>query len=343
MLHALASIMLAAIASGWFPAPSVAVHSAAAAPASHARVETETRALDEEPTLADLLVFQKRVVEVGERLSEATVGLTVGPNQGSGVIVTADGVIATAGHLFERVGQRVSVTLKNGRKLRGVTLGYNEDEDYGLMRITSSGEWPHLPLHAAGGHGRNEPCLAAGHPGGFQLGRTPVLRLGRIISQRGPFLRTDCAIAMGDSGGPLIDLDGRVIGIHSRIRERVSANYHVDAGKVLRDWDRLIAGEVWDAEGAAFPRGPILGVQVQDVPAGPRVQTAYADLPAAKAGIIAGDIIVSIDGQPVKDTETLLATIAKRKAGERVKVAILRENESKEFDIELARGAEVDR
>ncbi|MBL8900411.1 MAG: trypsin-like peptidase domain-containing protein [Planctomycetes bacterium] len=370
MLHALASLVLATITTD----PAAVVHlTAAAQPAivrSVAAVGTADFGLavssegavakaasskatasesggaresaapkSEEPSLGDVLAFERRVKEVSARLREATVGLSVGPNQGSGVIVTADGIIASAGHLFERVGQRVMVTLENGRSVRGVTLGYNESEDYGLMRITSEGTWPYLPLHSAAALGRNEPCLAAGHPGGYQRGRSPVLRLGRLIQQRGPFLRTDCAIAMGDSGGPLVDLEGRVIGIHSRIRERINANYHVDAGKVLRDWERLLAGEVWGAETGSFPPGPILGVQVEDVPEGPRVRIAYADLPAARAGVLAGDILLSIDGQKVSDTDALLRCLSKRKAGEKVKVALLREGVEQELEVELVRAS----
>ncbi|MBK9383538.1 MAG: serine protease [Planctomycetes bacterium] len=336
MLHALASLVLAAIT----PAADPAVPTAAL---QRARALRLAPASTEEPTLGDILAFERRVKDVSARLREATVGLSVGPNQGSGVIVTPDGIIASAGHLFERVGQRVTVTLGSGRSVRGETLGYNESEDYGLMKITAEGAWPYLPLHSAAALGRNEPCLAAGHPGGFQRGRAPVLRLGRLISQRGPFLRTDCAIAMGDSGGPLVDLEGRVIGIHSRIRERLSANYHVDAGKVLRDWERLLAGEVWGPESGGFPAGPILGVQVEDVPEGPRVRIAYTDLPAARAGVLAGDVILSIDGEKVKDTEALLQLLAKRKAGERVKLALQREGAEKELDVELARASGGDR
>lgn len=336
MLHALASLALAAITPAADPAlPTAALE--------RARPLRPALSSTDEPSLGDILAFERRVKDVSARLRAATVGLSVGPNQGSGVIVTADGVIASAGHLFERVGQRVTVTLENGRSVRGVTLGYNESEDYGLMRISTEGTWPYLPLHSAAALGRNEPCLAAGHPGGFQRGRTPVLRLGRLISQRGPFLRTDCAIAMGDSGGPLVDLEGRVIGIHSRIRERLSANYHVDAGKVLRDWERLLAGEVWGAESGGFPAGPILGVQVEDVPEGPRVRIAYADLPAARAGVLTGDVILSVDAEKVKNTDALLELLSKRKVGERVKVLLLRDGAEMELEIELVRASGGDR
>jgi serine protease Do len=345
MLQALASLVLVAItAEATSVLPSATRGMLAEAPHAISRSDSAAAAAaSDEPSPADLLALERRLMAVGERLCEATVGLSVGPNQGSGVIVTEDGIIASAGHLFERVGQRVTVMLSSGRRVGGVTLGYNEREDFGLMRITSEGPWPHLPLHAASGLGRNEPCLAAGHPGGFQRGRAPVLRFGRLISQRGPFLRTDCAIAMGDSGGPLIDLQGRVIGIHSRIRERLSANYHVDAGKLLRDWERLLGGEVWGAEGGSFPPGPILGVQVEDQPDGPRVSIAYADLPAARAGVLVGDVILAIDGDRVKDTEALLALLAQRKAGERVKVEISRAGAKQELAIELVRGGGGDR
>src|SRR3954466_942030 len=103
-------------------------------------------------------------------------------------------------------------------------------------------------------------CIALGHPGGFKLGRTAPLRLGRILDLRGTFITTDCTLVGGDSGGPLFDLDGKVIGIHSRIGASTLANIHVPVDTYTETWDRLAAAEAWGDRFAFGPRGPLLGV-----------------------------------------------------------------------------------
>src|SRR5262249_51255385 len=140
------------------------------------------------------------------------------------------------------------ITLPDGRRLKGKTLGSNETYDSGMIRITDEGEWPFVQMGDASKLKEGAWCLALGHPEGYRNGRTPVLRLGRYLGHpsrgKSKFLRTDCALVGGDSGGPLFDLDGKVIGIHSQIGQYMTWNLHVPVDAYRAEWDRLVKGEV---------------------------------------------------------------------------------------------------
>ena len=95
--------------------------------------------------------------------------------------------------------------------------------------------------------------LALGHPGGFDLRRSLVVRLGRIIRLAPDALQTDCTISPGDSGGPLFDMHGRVIGIHSAISSSVAENFHVAVTEFYDSWDLLANGASRGRPGRSAP------------------------------------------------------------------------------------------
>src|SRR5690606_1520398 len=117
--------------------------------------------------------------------------------------------------------------------------------DSGLMEITDQGDFPAVEMGDSSKLKRGQWVLALGHPGGFESGRRPVLRLGRILDVEDDAIRTDCTLVGGDSGGPLFDMQGRVIAIHSRIGGPLTANIHVPVNVYKENWDRLAAGEAW--------------------------------------------------------------------------------------------------
>src|SRR4029077_15044098 len=98
-----------------------------------------------------------------------------------------------------------------------------------------------------------------------QLGRPPVVRVGRILETTPKYLRTDCTLVGGDSGGPLFDMNGKVIGIHSRIGGSISFNIHVPVDTYAETWEKLAASEVWGRDlglcDFARPSSAYLGVQ----------------------------------------------------------------------------------
>jgi len=191
-------------------------------------------------SIADLKNMEKRVKELVRRLSPAVVDVQVGNGSGSGVVITEDGLVLTAGHVSGRAGREVRLTFPDGKTAKGTTLGVSRDNDAGLIRITDKGTWPHATVGDLEQAHSGDWVLAMGHPGGFDLKRSLVVRLGRLIRLEDGALRTDCTISPGDSGGPLFDMYGRVIGIHSFISGSLTANFHVPITGFYDDWEQLV-------------------------------------------------------------------------------------------------------
>jgi len=196
--------------------------------------------------IADLRAIEAQVKAVAAKVVPCTVAVRVGTAQGSGVIVTEDGYVLTAGHVADEPGQNALFIFSDGKKAKGTTLGIHRHADAGLAKIDGEGPWPHLEMGDSGELPLGAWCVAAGHPLGYREGRPPVIRLGRVLESRADAIRTDCPLVAGDSGGPLVDLEGKVIGVNSRIGGSVKVNVHVPA-TVFRDhWERLAKGEDWD-------------------------------------------------------------------------------------------------
>src|SRR5262249_1778852 len=158
-------------------------------------------------------------------------------------------------------------------------------------QITDEGEWPFVDLGKSEDLKPGQWCIACGHPGGYKKDRPPVVRLGRVLETSRSVIVTDCTLGGGDSGGPLFDLDGKVIGIHSRIGGPITANAHVPVDTYRSTWDRLVKSEVW--------RGAWLGVHGDYDTKDCVVADVVASSPADKAGLKAEDVILRFDGQAV--------------------------------------------
>ncbi|MCA9321651.1 MAG: PDZ domain-containing protein, partial [Planctomycetes bacterium] len=287
-------------------------------------------------SLATLEAFEAKTLALRDHLQACTVGLRVSGAQGSGVVVTADGYVLTAAHVFDRAGQDVQVIFKDGRVEAGKTLGREANGDFGLIRLLGKNTWDFAPMAPRDGFELHQPCIALGHPGGFEEGRLPVLRFGHITSINGPFVRTNCVIDQGDSGGPLFDLEGRVIGIHSRIMPNPAINYHVPITPWIDHWDRLVAGEVWRQAPKIrpdFAAGPVLGIRGVDQRKGVVVAEVYDGYPAEAAGLLPGDVIAVFDGKAISDFGQLIRQLRRRQAGDVVDLVVLRE--AKRLEISL--------
>lgn len=196
-------------------------------------------------SIDDLRAMEKQVQAVLEKVMPCTVGVQVGPGQGSGVIVSEDGYVLTAGHVSLAPGGNATIVLPDGKKLRAKALGRNGGIDSGMIKILDPGPFPFADIGKSADLKAGQWCLAVGHPGGFRPNRAPVVRVGRILYASNSFLRTDATLVGGDSGGPLFDMQGRVIGIHSRIGNSITENVHVPVDTYKQTWDRLVAGESW--------------------------------------------------------------------------------------------------
>ena len=201
-----------------------------------------------------------------------------------------------------------------------------------MMQISDNGPWPFAEMGTLAETGLGDWVLTLGHPGGFDPERSMVVRLGRIIRLTPDALQTDCTLSAGDSGGPLFDMRGQVIGIHSHISNSTAENFHVSITAFRDAWDRLAKGENWGDE--RQPR-PWFGVRGLDHPDGCKVQSVEEEAPAFKAGLKVGDVVRKINGHEVKDYATLRRLVAESKPGDELKVEFQRGEEEMTITVEI--------
>ncbi len=289
------------------------------APAAEA-TWTPTRATSPKD-LGELKALQDRVTDVLAKVTPATVGLlTKGSAQpgmlgaGSGVIVKDTGLILTAAHVIGDPGLPVVVVLADGTRVKGKTLGVNPLVDSGMVQITdpppegatwdgaADGKWPFAELGVSKTVKAGQWLIALGHPGGPKLGRPPAVRVGRMIDyfQKESAVRTDCPLVGGDSGGPLFDLSGKVVGIHSRIGSLLDHNMHVATEFYQDEWESLARGLITGVVGRA-----VLGVTLANSTDELTVREVATGGPAELAGLKAGDVILSYDGEAVHSKDDL--------------------------------------
>jgi serine protease Do len=315
-----------------------------------------------------LLEIERRVRETVLKAVPATVGLRVGGGQGSGVIVSPDGLILTAAHVSGRPGARCVVQLPDGRSLRGRTLGRIRGLDASMVQIDDPAvtePLPYVDLGLSSDLPQGSWTVATGHPGGFQAGRPPVVRVGRINANRDDYLQSDNTLVGGDSGGPLFDLDGRLIGIHSRIGESTAANIHVPVDQFVLNWQRMVDSE--DIGGFQLPEwmrrpeaddgirldlGPGIAAlnprrgggersdpggngpgRASDGRPGATVARVLPDSPAQDAGVRPGDRILAIDGRDVADEGEMLVLRSTLSAGDPMIYRIRRGDDLREIEI----------
>lgn len=283
-------------------------------------------------SVAELKAMEAHVRKLAEKLVPCTVGVQVGQAQGSGVIISEDGYVLTAGHVVGKPNRKVQIILHDGRIVNGKTLGMNNGIDSGLIKITDKEKWPHAEMGDSEHLQNGQWLLATGHPGGYEPGREPVLRLGRVLASSDSVIITDCTLVGGDSGGPLFDMQGKVVGIHSRIGGPLTANMHVPVKTYSETWDRLVKGDAW---GHLPGAGPYLGVQADPNAKNAKIGEVYPNTAAAKAGIKVGDVITKFDGHDVADFAALANLVRDKDPGNVVKVTVKRGSETLELEIEL--------
>ena len=141
-------------------------------------------AIQEPKDLAGFQALQTQIQAVVHKVLPAVVGIQIGGSAGSGVIVSEDGIVMTAGHVVVKPGQKVTFYLADGKTVKGITLGLSATADAGLMKITQPGKWPFVPLGDSASLKPGMWCLAIGHPLGYHPGRPPVVRVGRILAEK---------------------------------------------------------------------------------------------------------------------------------------------------------------
>jgi serine protease Do len=293
-------------------------------------------------SIEELKERERKVKKVVSELMPTVVAV-VGNDQpatGSGVIINEDGLIMTAGHVTEAAGKELTIIFPDGRSVKGESLGANRTRDAGLARITEEGKWPFAKIGDSKKAKLGEWLIAMGHPGGYDLNRSPPIRLGRLISSGSMgMLRTDCTLVGGDSGGPLFNLEGEVIGIHSSIGGSLAENRHVPSSVFKAGWDRMLAGEIWGSLGmmaaGVNPDRPMLGVRMNDSNGQVTVDKVFPNSPAKRAGIEDGDVILKIDGIAAEQMSDVVDQVSSSSAGDVLEVQIMRDDKEQSFKVKL--------
>ena len=303
-----------------------------------------TLARADDATLTRLKEVQLAIQTVVSSAMPSVVAISDGAGFGSGVIVDESGLILTAGHVVNTGVREFDIFLPSGRTTKARLLGYNLNVDVAMIQITETGTWPAVTIGNQSDQKLGDWAICLGHSGGYELGRKPPVRTGRILEFRDEVVVTDAVLIGGDSGGPLFDLNGKLIAIHSSIGEVISENRHVSIDIFRRDWDRLKSGERW-GELPSLP-GEIdeppqnkdsqrakLGLAVDRVVDHALVTEVHAGSPANRVGIKVGDVIEQIDGQKVRDGNHLIEIIKAKKVGTSAKIKV-RRGQSR-FDLEV--------
>jgi len=270
---------------------------------------------------------------------------------GSGVIVSADGYIVTNVHVVDRVDEiKVEVTSPDGTKKKydAKVIGKDDLSDIALLKIDAK-DLPAMVLADSTKVEVGDVVLAIGNP--FALGQTVTMGiisgLGRAVSDSSAeiqdFIQTDAAINPGNSGGPLVDTNGRMVGVNSAIFTRSggymgigfaipsnTVRYVIDSllkkGRVIRGYLGVKLSIVTPDLAEKFNLPDESGVVVDEV---------EPDSAAAAAGVEAGDVIVDFNGQKVEDYHTLRLAVTAIPPGQKVSMTVIRDGKPKSLDVTL--------
>ena len=267
--------------------------------------------------------------------------------QGSGFIVSADGVILTNAHVV-RDASEVVVKLTDRREFRAKVLGSDPRTDVAVIKI----EAKNLPVVKIGSTQDlrvGEWVLAIGSPFGFENSVTAgvVSAKGRALPDENgsivPFIQTDVAVNPGNSGGPLFNARGEVVGINSQIYSQ-TGGYQGLSFAIPIDVARRVEDQIVATGRAQHAR---LGVTIQDVnqtfadsfklqtPAGALVSSVEEGSPGAKAGLKEGDVILKYNGQPIVASSDLPAMLGEAMPGSSAKLEIWRNGKREELSAKL--------
>jgi serine protease Do len=266
-------------------------------------------------------------------------------SQGSGFIISADGYILTNAHVVSG-SDEVFVLLDDRREVPAEVVGVDERSDVAVLKVDAD----NLPTVQVGDSEQlhvGDWVLAIGSPFGFDHSATQgiVSALSRNLPDGTyvPFIQTDVAVNPGNSGGPLFDLQGNVIGINSQIYSR-SGGYQ---GLSFAIPINLAMNVVDQLKSQGYVSRGWLGVMIQDMtqsladsfsmdtPMGALVSQVTPDSPAAAAGVQVGDVIVKYDGKVLENSADLPPMVGTTPVGEKAEVTVMRNGQEKTLSVTI--------
>lgn len=330
-------------APAWSPPPSLAPLIDAVRPAVVTlKVESSAPLPPVPPEILERFGFDPHRMGAPQRRGE-----------GSGFLISADGLLLTNHHVIDDA-KSIAVVLSDGREVPARAIGSDEAIDVAVLKLEGEGPWPYLALGDSEGLKVGDWVLAMGN--GLGLGTTATVgivsgtgrELGHDVLGREQYIQTDAAINQGNSGGPLFDTAGRVVGMNTAIIAGANTvGFAIPASlisEILPDLQR--DGRV--------ARG-FLGVQPQtldpDLRAALKVQAergavvadVFEDTPAARAGLASGDVVLDVDGTPVASDRDLVKAIGGRRPGDKVALRVERDGKIKELKVVLSERPGEDR
>jgi serine protease Do len=268
--------------------------------------------------------------------------------QGSGFIISPDGYILTNNHMVEKA-EKIDIELTDGRKFTAKIIGADSDSDVAVVKIDAS-DLPYLELADSDALEVGEWVLAIGNP----LGLSHTVTAG-IVSAKGRsgfgladfenFIQTDAAINFGNSGGPLINLDGKVVGINTAIAGssgNIGIGFAIPINMAKHAYEQLV-------KGGKVERG-YLGVGIIDLTdemapffglkknaKGALIFEVIEDSAADKAGLKHNDVVIELNGEPVESRDAFRNQVAMLKPGSRISLVVWRDKKRKALTVKLGK------
>jgi serine protease Do len=267
---------------------------------------------------------------------------------GSGVIVSPDGYILTANHVVSGADE-IMIGLGNDlRKFRAKKIGTDPGTDVALLKIDEN-NLPSMNFADSDKARAGDIVLAIGNP--FGLRQTVTMGIISAVGRGGMgivdyenFIQTDAAINMGNSGGALVDIEGRLLGINTAIFSRsggnqgigfaIPANLAREVMQSLRNKGRVVRGYIGTSVQTLTPEIAD-AMKLKGQATGSLVSEVEPNAPAAKAGIKTGDVITAVNGKKVNDPRELRLMIGSMAPGTKAHMEINREGQTKTFDVQL--------
>ena len=270
---------------------------------------------------------------------------------GSGAFIRSDGYVVTNNHVIEQADE-LEVALFDGRTLRAEVVGADPFSDIAVLKVEGDG-FPSLGFGQSADLRVGQWVLAFGSPLDAELSNTVTAGIVSALGRRqGPgianYIQTDAAVNPGNSGGPLVNLAGEVVGINSAIATRTGGfqgiSFAIPVDIVRNTVDQIVEsgtverGYLGIGLGAVSPSlARALGVPLGAAQVGTINEDADGRRPAAEAGLQEGDVIVSVDGRELSDYRELISIISNKRPGEEVNVVYNRDGDTRTATITLGR------
>ncbi len=270
-----------------------------------------------------------------EKATAATVALQFNDGRvATGVLISGDGDVLTAGHDLAGVDGDVVVRLPDGRALKGEIRGLVRDADVGLVRIDAGGALPFLEFNPSDDLSIDDFYVSMAHSDSFPK-EGPHPPQSEVVALRRAFLTmlwVEVGMTGCSTGGPLVDRQGRLVGIHNR-NSKYGGFLYSRIRDVHAQLSRLREGQRWGSWYAGT--GPVLGIDITPTRRGCQVNDVLAGGPGEKAGLVTGDVITRVEGKSVVSLQDIDSIIADYDPGREIELQLSRGEETLKLKLTL--------